>query len=254
MDVLFDPFGARWSEVRDAALATADAGLDGVWVYDHLAGSVHGAPHVLECWTVLAAIAARVPTIALGSLVLNVANRAPGLVAVMAATLQEVSGGRLLLGLGAGAGRGTPYAAEQVALGRDVAGDASRRRDVEAAVATIRAAWTGRMGGASGFLRPDPAPPIVLGGFGPKMAALAGSAADGVNLPGGPHLGDLLSVARRARDASSRAGHPFLVTASAPPSPRQLQALRELGVDRAIVYAAPPYLDDIGRLAALVRS
>ena len=30
-----------------------DAGFDGLWLYDHLAGSVHGAPHVLECWTVL---------------------------------------------------------------------------------------------------------------------------------------------------------------------------------------------------------
>src|SRR4029078_2528158 len=102
-------------------------GFDGVWLYDHLAGSVHGAPHVLECWTVLTAVAASVPRLTVGSLVLTVATRDPGTLAVMAATLQEVSGGRLLLGIGAGGGVGTPYASEQLALGRPVLGDVARR-------------------------------------------------------------------------------------------------------------------------------
>src|SRR5262245_26283598 len=103
-DLLFDPFGGRWEDLRDAALAAEAAGFDGVWLYDHLAGSVHRAPHVLECWTVLSAVAAAVPRLTVGSLVLNVANRDAGTLAVMAATLQEVSGGRLLLGVGAGGG------------------------------------------------------------------------------------------------------------------------------------------------------
>src|SRR6476469_3010215 len=107
-------------------------GFDGVWLYDHLAGSVHRAPHVLECWTVLSAVAAAVPRLTVGSLVLNVANRDAGTLAVMAATLQEVSGGRLLLGVGAGGGADTPYAAEQTALGRPVPGDQRRRYAVEA--------------------------------------------------------------------------------------------------------------------------
>jgi len=71
-----------------------------VWLYDHLAGSVHGRDWVLECWTTLTAIAATVPRIMVGPLVLNVANRPAGTLAVMAATLQELSGGRLLLGIG----------------------------------------------------------------------------------------------------------------------------------------------------------
>src|SRR5881392_1540651 len=123
VDLLFDPFGARWDDVRAGAVVAEQAGFDGVWLYDHLAGSVHDEPDVLECWTVLSAIAAVVPRIAIGSLVLNVANRSPGTLAVMAATLQEVSGGRLLLGIGAGGGRDLPYAHEQYALGRDVPGD-----------------------------------------------------------------------------------------------------------------------------------
>ncbi len=57
-----------------------------------LAGSVHGQQRVLECWTTLTAIAVTVPRIALGPMVLNVANRHPGTLGVMAATLQEVSG------------------------------------------------------------------------------------------------------------------------------------------------------------------
>jgi alkanesulfonate monooxygenase SsuD/methylene tetrahydromethanopterin reductase-like flavin-dependent oxidoreductase (luciferase family) len=131
VDVLFDPFAARWSDVRAGAVAAEAAGFDGVWLYDHLAGSVHGESRVLESWTTLTAIAASVPRLTIGPLVLNVANRDPGTLGVMAATLQEVSGGRLLLGLGAGGGRDTPYAAEQEALGRRVPGAAARRRTVE---------------------------------------------------------------------------------------------------------------------------
>ena len=90
--------------------------------------------------------------VAVGPLVLNVANREPGMVAVMAATLQEASGGRLLLGIGAGGGPGTPYPEEQCALGRSVAGDAARGGRSRAPIETFRDVWTGR----DGFLRPIP--------------------------------------------------------------------------------------------------
>ena len=66
IDVLFDPFGATWHDVREGAIAAEGEGFDGVWLYDHLAGSVHGQQRVLECWTTLTAIAATVPRIALG--------------------------------------------------------------------------------------------------------------------------------------------------------------------------------------------
>jgi len=203
VDLLFDPFGGRWTEVREAALAAERSGFDGVWIYDHLAGSVHGETHVLECWTILSAIAAEVPRVNIGPLVLNVANRDPAMLAVMAATLQEVSDGRLLLGLGAGGGRETPYAAEQEALGKSVPGDVARRSAIETAVTTLRSVWSGSVSQVSGFLRPDPPPPIILGGFGPKMAALAGQIGDGINVPAGPRLRELIAV---ARDACARSG------------------------------------------------
>ncbi len=253
IDLLFDPFGATWRDVRDGAIAAEGEGFDGVWLYDHLAGSVHGQPRVLECWTALAAVAALVPRITVGPMVLNVANRDPGVLAVMAATLQEVSGGRLLLGLGAGGGRDTPYAAEQLALGRQVASDAGRRAAVESAVAMLHSVWSGTVAGVGGFLRPDPAPPVILGGFGPKMAELAGRVADGINLPGGATLARLLAVARRARASSGRDASPFIVTVSSDLSASSRRQLEALGVDRAVAFVRAPFADHARRLAVALR-
>jgi alkanesulfonate monooxygenase SsuD/methylene tetrahydromethanopterin reductase-like flavin-dependent oxidoreductase (luciferase family) len=247
VDVLLDPFGARWADVREGAEAAAAAGFDGVWLYDHLAGSVHRARRVVECWTALTAIAATVPGIAVGSLVLNVANRDPGTLAVMAATLQDVSAGRLLLGIGAGGGTGTPYAAEQRALGRGVGSDPVRRQAVEATITMLRAVWSGAVEGASGFPTPEPPPPIIVGGFGPKMAELAGRRADGINVPGGPALGRLLDVAREARASAGLDPDDLLVTASAGASPPDHERLQAIGVDRAIVFVGPPYVDGVRR-------
>ena len=121
-DLLLDPFGGRVADAVTRRQAAEDAGFDGIWTWDHLAGRVHGASHVLECWTLLTTIAANTERVAIGPLVLNVANREPGVLAVMAATLQEASGGRLLLGIGAGGGHDTPYA------GRATSARSRRRR------------------------------------------------------------------------------------------------------------------------------
>jgi alkanesulfonate monooxygenase SsuD/methylene tetrahydromethanopterin reductase-like flavin-dependent oxidoreductase (luciferase family) len=249
-DLLFDPFEATWSDVREGATVAEGEGFDGVWLYDHLAGSVHRQGWVLECWTTLTAIAAVVPRISIGSLVLNVANRDPGTLAVMAATLQQVSDGRLILGLGAGGGRDTPYQSEQRAFGRPVPGDAVRRAAVEAAVATIREVWSGTVGGVGGFLRPDPAPPVILGGFGPKMAGLAGRIADGVNLPGGPGLTHLLEVARADRAASGRNPSSFVVTVSSDLFPPALDRLSAVEVDRVITFVRAPIAPHVRQLSA----
>ena len=214
VDLLLETFGSRWSELRDAALAAEQAGVDGVWLNDHLAGSVEGAADVLECWTALSALAAAVPRIAVGPLVLNVANRDPGTLAVMAATLQEVSGGRLFLGLGAGARRGTPYAKEQEALGRPARNDPERRRAVERTITILHQVWSGAVPPATGFLLPAPVPPIVVAAFGPKMAEIAGQAANGICVPLGSSTAELVSVARRAHARSGRDPERLLVVAT----------------------------------------
>jgi alkanesulfonate monooxygenase SsuD/methylene tetrahydromethanopterin reductase-like flavin-dependent oxidoreductase (luciferase family) len=248
VDVLFDPFEGSWQDVRAGAIAAEAAGLDGVWLYDHLAGSVHGASRVLECWTTLTAIAATVPRIAIGPMVLNVANRDAGTLAVMAATLQEVGAGRLLLGIGAGGGLDTPYGAEQIALGRAVPGAAIRRRWVDDAVTQMRAVWSGATGGARGFLRPDPAPPIIIGGFGPKMAELAGRIGDGINVPGGSNMARLVAIARDAHERAGRDPSRFIVTASA--GARGFDRLADAGVSRAVVFLRPPYVDGVERVSS----
>src|SRR5262249_60372605 len=115
-----------------------DAGFDGLWTWDHLRDpDGDGGPGVPEAWTVLTALAEVTRRVSLGPLVLNVANRHPGVLANMAATLQAVSGGRLLLGLGAGGNRGTPYAAEPTAIGQTVERDKGRADRVGQTVGLI---------------------------------------------------------------------------------------------------------------------
>jgi alkanesulfonate monooxygenase SsuD/methylene tetrahydromethanopterin reductase-like flavin-dependent oxidoreductase (luciferase family) len=92
-----------WALIREVARRADAAGLDSYWVYDHLlfrdGGSTIG---IHEAWTMLSAIAASTERIAIGTLVLCTAFRNPALLAKMAVTLDEISGGRLVLGLGAG--------------------------------------------------------------------------------------------------------------------------------------------------------
>ena len=271
-DLLLDPFDVTWHEFSAAAQAVPDAGFGGIWTWDHLAGQVHQAQTVLECWTALAAVAGRVSDVAIGPLVLNVANRDPRMLVGMAATLQDVAGGRLLLGLGAGGGRMTPYASEQQALGRTVAADPVRRRQVEQAIQVIRQLWAGQarpiaesdlypLGSGRGFPRPEPPPPIIIGAFGPKMAELAGRLGDGMNTQAWhPQLAGLLDAARSAHASAGRDPARFLVTVFAGLESRWLDErrpersqLRELGVDRVVLVVSPASARDIRDAARFLR-
>jgi alkanesulfonate monooxygenase SsuD/methylene tetrahydromethanopterin reductase-like flavin-dependent oxidoreductase (luciferase family) len=130
-------------------------------------------------------------------------------------------------------------------LGRPVGSDSVRRQAVEAAVMTLRTVWSGTVSGVSGFLRPEPPPPIVIGGVGPKMAELAGRVGDGINTPGGRGLARLVDIARRACEHSGRDPGAFLVTASGAPS--DADRLAASGVDRMIIHVGAPYGDDVAR-------
>jgi alkanesulfonate monooxygenase SsuD/methylene tetrahydromethanopterin reductase-like flavin-dependent oxidoreductase (luciferase family) len=200
---------------------------------------------VPEAWTTLTALAEATRRIMLGPLVLNVANRPPGVLANMAATLQQVSGGRLLLGIGAGGNRRTPYAVEQQAIGARVEPDAVRAQRVVDAIALMRRLWSGE----AGFLRPDPPPPIIVGGFGPRMAGIAGRHGDGFNTQAlHPRLAELARVAREEHRASGRDPARFLLTVFAGLEHRWLDAgsrarqmLERAGVDRLILLVSPPF-------------
>jgi len=235
---------ATFVQMRDAALAAEDSGFDGVWTWDHLRDPDDDGGGVPEAWTTLTAIAALTKRVMLGPLVLNVANRPPGVLANMAATFQQVSGGRLLLGLGAGGSRRTPYAVEQQAIGHAVDADAVRAQRVVDAIALIRRLWSGD----DGFLRPDPPPPIIVGGFGPRMAGIAGAHGDGFNTQAfHPQLAELAAKAREAHASSGRAT-PFVMTVFAGLEKRWLeresrarQMLERVGVDRLILLVSPPF-------------
>jgi alkanesulfonate monooxygenase SsuD/methylene tetrahydromethanopterin reductase-like flavin-dependent oxidoreductase (luciferase family) len=257
-DLLLISMSARWADLRAAALAAEEAGFDGLWTWDHLRDpDGESGPGVPEAWTVLTALAEVTRRVSLGPLVLNVANRQPGLLANMAATLQAVSGGRLLLGLGAGGSRRTPYAAEQAAIGQTVERDEIRAQRVVEAIGLIRRLWSGE----SGVLRPAPPPPIIVGGFGPRMAALAGRYADGFNTQAfHPQLGELLGRARDEHTAAGRDASRFLVTVFAGLDDRWLradsrgrQSLERAGVHRLILLVPPPYdAGDIRRSGRLL--
>jgi alkanesulfonate monooxygenase SsuD/methylene tetrahydromethanopterin reductase-like flavin-dependent oxidoreductase (luciferase family) len=93
-----------FGETVDFAKHAERVGLDSIWVYDHLIFKFPPEPDegLHEAWTILSALAPVVPRVELGALVMCTSFRNAGLMAKMAATLDTISDGRLILGMGAG--------------------------------------------------------------------------------------------------------------------------------------------------------
>ena len=93
-----------WPDIRAFAEHAEAVGLDSLWASDHFFGSRPGAPleGVHEAWTIVSALAAATSRVEVGQLVSCATYRNPGLLGKMAVTADAISGGRLVLGLGAG--------------------------------------------------------------------------------------------------------------------------------------------------------
>jgi alkanesulfonate monooxygenase SsuD/methylene tetrahydromethanopterin reductase-like flavin-dependent oxidoreductase (luciferase family) len=185
-----------WSQARAAWRHLDELGYDAGYVADHLTHATVAGRWWADGWTTLAAAAGVTERIMLGTLVASSALRSPAVLARTAATLQDVSGGRFVLGMGAG-----------------VPGDAlaDRGESVDAAtlwerycetVSAVRAlwlgssAWSGRHVAFEG-VEPAPfapgqlAPKLVLAAGGPKGRDLVAKQGDGWITYGGPALTDL---------------------------------------------------------------
>lgn len=97
---------ARWKDMASMARRAEDVGFDSVWNNDHLYYR-YGAPDdpargTWECWSLLSALAAITSRVEIGTLVVGTGFRNPALLAKAADALDDISGGRLVLGLGAG--------------------------------------------------------------------------------------------------------------------------------------------------------
>jgi alkanesulfonate monooxygenase SsuD/methylene tetrahydromethanopterin reductase-like flavin-dependent oxidoreductase (luciferase family) len=168
----------------ESARRLEEAGYSGVWVWDHFMGRGDKTVPVVEAWTILAATAGATSRITVGPFVINVMNRHPAVLARMASTLQILSGGRLILGIGIG---GHPD--EHAALGIPFPEAPERVARLEEAVAVLRALWTGGpvtrpspfypLEDAYSRPIPDPAPRILVGGETAAGARLAGRIGDG---------------------------------------------------------------------------
>lgn len=191
--------------------------FDSAWVADHFVpwaefqDSLTATP---ECWTTLTYLAARLPELSFGTLVACQSYRNPALLAKMAATLQTFSGGRLILGIGAGWKKD-----EYLAYGYPYPSRADRLYQLEEAVQIIRKMWREPKATFHGKYyhieeaicepKPEPAPPLLVGGGGKKITLrIAAQYADWWNFPGcsTEEYQELLTV---LRDHCLKAGRDF---------------------------------------------
>jgi probable F420-dependent oxidoreductase len=195
-----------WSAIRSFALGAEERGLDSVWMYDHFfnepqTGTLEGQH---EAWTIVSAVAAVTGRLQIGTLVLCTGFRNPGIVAKMAATADDVSGGRLILGLGAGW-----HDPEYRAFGYPIDHRVDRFEESLEVIAPLlrgeRVDFSGRhhqMRGAIIAPAPSRRIPILVAAFGPRMLRLAARHADAWNTAWYGAPDDRLTAAITALDGA----------------------------------------------------
>ena len=192
------PQGISWHELRDAWLHADRHRYDSAWTWDHLF-ALHGGldgPHY-EGWTLVAALAALTTHVQLGHLVTANTLRHPALLGKMAATVDHVSNGRLVVGIGTGY-----FAEEHTRFGIPLPDKATRAAMLGESIQVLKGMWApGRVTFAGEHYRITDAPaepkpvagkiPLLLGGAGERMLRLTAAEADIWNLPDGQYGIDL---------------------------------------------------------------
>jgi F420-dependent oxidoreductase-like protein len=163
-----------WQEARDAATEFDRLGFDSVWVCDHLYGIPLPDLPIFEAWSQLAAVAAVTERVQLGPLVTPPFFRNPAVFAKQIATIDQISGGRTICGLGAGW-----FDAEFKAYGLPFPKVADRLAALEEMIEILKALWTEPTTTFAGrhftvreaVCEPKPArrPPILVGGGGERV-------------------------------------------------------------------------------------
>jgi probable F420-dependent oxidoreductase len=248
------------------ARAAEEVGFDSIWIGDHL---LYEQPErgPWEAWTLLSALAAVTERVELGPLVACAGFHPPGLLAKMAATIDEISGGRFILGLGAGWNE-REFAAFGLPFDRRVSRFEESFRILRGLLAGERVSLDGAFHAADdNVLLPRPARrvPLMIGSNGPRMLSIALPHAewwntwyrDYGNTPEG-----FAALNAKISEAAERAGRdPATVKRSAcahvivdPDNPERpietpvvtvdgfrahVQALGEAGADEVIVVAGP---------------
>lgn len=183
LDLTIWPWEYRsFDGILEIASLAEKLGLDSLWMSDHLMYTTPGRGS-LEVFSALAAVAARTKKITVGTKVVCAPFRHPGLLAKMGTTLDIVSGGRFVLGIGAGW-----HKTEFEAFGFPFERRVGRMREV---VEIVRKLWTGPavdydgefycIRGAVSLPKPvqKPHPPIWIGSQGPRMLRLTAELGDG---------------------------------------------------------------------------
>ena len=165
-----------WEETKAASLEFETLGYDSVWLNDHLYGIPGPQLPILEAWTTLAAVGGITGRVQLGTLVSPVGFRNPALLAKMAATLDNITGGRVIVGLGSGW-----FEMEFSGYGFDFPPLQVRLRQLDEAAALMKQMWTAEQPSFSGkqfhttsvYCEPRPVrkphPPILIGGGGEQV-------------------------------------------------------------------------------------
>jgi F420-dependent oxidoreductase-like protein len=210
--------GASYATLRRVAKATEDLGFDAFFRSDHYLkmGGVSGEPGPSDAWTTLAGLAVETSRIRLGTLVTSATFRYPGPLAITVAGIDEMSGARVELGIGAGW-----YAGEHAAYGIPFPPTKERFDRLEEQLAIITGLWETPGGekfsyegtyyqvtDSPGLPKPvqRPRPPVIIGGHGPRRTpALAAKDADEFNIAFA-NSGEVAAQFGRVREACAAAG------------------------------------------------